>query len=1121
MNRRLKAFALWALGALALPLAADIPQNISLKIPPTPSGIVDTRFRDGDDGTVIIPLVWGTCPNIAVSNGDSGAVNLRTTCSLSEAGGPAATLATLCTPALSGGFADATDGLAWTTTTTFSASCQTSATRLGVVALSNFYTVASSAVAVSDTTPPTTPVDCTTTSATNSVILACDPSSDPYASGAGTGVSQYDLRLGSAVIHTLTAVDPAIGAQFTANSIGTVTAAVATQAGSAWTLANRSAGFTSTADNGQFLAIPWSGDVVVSARIASFDSTLPFGHCGPMIRESATGVGSKYGFIFQSTDETGIGIRVKNRTADSTGGATLATVAPTSAPGWLKIKRIGNTFTYSLCPDGSTCSVVTQSDVPMAASVYVGIANSPQSTSVTGTCEIEQLSIHAPSTLTYTHATGSGGQYSWRARDTAGNNSAYGAAVGGTPSVSAILKKWHPGHGMETNGISVGLSSADISAAIATPNIRYVHMRWYWQDLETARDTYDFSQIQSTLSTLQSLNKRLVIQIQDRRSQNSCSPTGPCGGSPEYLRASEFSGGVAKSGGQFRAMLYLVPVADREIALYRALCQAFDTAPFVEGIVFPESSGFVPPFVAGYNRGNLAAQMVRLGQSVASDCPRTNITLNANFLSGELSYIFNGLAASGVGGGGPDVLPVGATDNPVAGDDVFRGGVSDDASNPILYPIHDYRGQVPFNLQVQIPELGCKTGPPCTTSIGKEGEFTPPQLAAWAITEMHSSHMGWIRSDAAKQTWTDNLLPYLQGNPLAVYSACPAAYLGLCDTSVPANGFTPQPGFTVSAASIFAHGLNITITRSSGSFGTHANYNTPNYLWMGSPYLSALVWDIEPATTVSGLTRNGVGYNLDGNTADSLALKWSLDTTKHPINATRSARRFWAGADQGGLQWFPTSNAAQQLEIFKFRLGALSQSGKFLRPFFAGGASIYNSTGCDNRGWRSISTDFVGGDFVHDPSSPPEVFPPDQWVRVQTWFDSPANTYIAKVNGVVAMSSVGEAVFPNLATNHTEDIGHMKDKPGGPPDHRCDTHPTYNSDEGYAFLVRDFTRNRFEVSDSPSCAFTGLSEIQIPRTWSTTSVTVGLNQGEHLSLSNKYLCHYDSNDTPELIGHFN
>jgi len=63
-----------------------------------------------------------------------------------------------------------------------------------------------------------------------------------------------------------------------------------------------------------------------------------------------------------------------------------------------------------------------------------------------------------------------------------------------------------------SNGDELGTQAA----LIRRPDIAGVQVVYSWKSLETARDQYDFSQIERDLAYLETLNRRLFVQVQDR-----------------------------------------------------------------------------------------------------------------------------------------------------------------------------------------------------------------------------------------------------------------------------------------------------------------------------------------------------------------------------------------------------------------------------------------------------------------------------------------------------------------------------------------------------------------------------------------------------------------------------
>jgi hypothetical protein len=342
------------------------------------------------------------------------------------------------------------------------------------------------------------------------------------------------------------------------------------------------------------------------------------------------------------------------------------------------------------------------------------------------------------------------------------------------------------------------------------------------------------------------------------------------------------------------------------------------------------------------------------------------------------------------------------------------------------------------------------------------------------------------------------------------------------------GAFIPDSGFTAAPVSTFAHTNFVDVTKTAGNFGTHGDDNPSAYLWPSAAgggtrrrHLLMGAYDCEDGS----MEKSGFQYDIDGSAGDSLATKWALSNNA-PTNSTHSARRFHGGAEQGAINMFPPGNRSLLYCDAKFSLDVNRQAGKFWRPFFAvtgpSPVDIYNSTGCDNVGWRSISENFPGGDFVHNPGSPTVLFNPGSWDHMEILVDCPNNHFLGLINGVNAVESLGETTFPaGIASNHTIDMGHMVDNPDAS---RCAAHPTWDASEYWGPLFYDTTQNSFWIADSSTWAARTKWEMQVPITWGTnaTTVRIALNRGElsSASFSNLYLYWRDASGTMTRVGRF-
>jgi hypothetical protein len=342
------------------------------------------------------------------------------------------------------------------------------------------------------------------------------------------------------------------------------------------------------------------------------------------------------------------------------------------------------------------------------------------------------------------------------------------------PALTATGIKWHPGHYAETQTYGAIPNSAvtDISGL---KNVRGVVQRYNWSQLEPTRGNYDFSAIRADLDKLRPHGKRLVPLLMDRSWSGTSTVC-----LPAYLATEPGSnnGIVIKPSGGVVARIWNPVVMDRMIALSAAMAKEFDNEPLFEGLRFEEITPAMSPGASGvpsdYTVSALVSQWNRLASASRQHWKRTNVFFNTNTLGGVNGalQIIEHAYQTGIGVGGPDVIPPGAADHQIAGDRVIaRKPNTAKGDDPTKF-VRDYRGSIPIFHSVQTPQLG-----------GKEGTFTPQALADYIIPGVGSTHMSWVIAPSSVTiNWVDYIRPYLANSPRATVQTCPTNYLAGCDT---------------------------------------------------------------------------------------------------------------------------------------------------------------------------------------------------------------------------------------------------------------------------------------------------------------------------------------------------
>ena len=160
-----------------------------------------------------------------------------------------------------------------------------------------------------------------------------------------------------------------------------------------YTISAGGADIGGTSDQFHFVYQPVQGDIDVAARLASLDtSTTGSAKAGLMIRESLT-AGSRHAFALIAG---GQGYAFDRRI--DPGGVTGHTSGGSgAAPGWIRLVRTGSRFEAFRSAEGQNWTSIGSDTVPMAESVYVGLAVTSRSTSQATVAVADNLTIGQPS----------------------------------------------------------------------------------------------------------------------------------------------------------------------------------------------------------------------------------------------------------------------------------------------------------------------------------------------------------------------------------------------------------------------------------------------------------------------------------------------------------------------------------------------------------------------------------------------------------------------------------------------------------------------------------------------------------------------------------------------------
>ncbi|GEM_PF-343972 len=153
--------------------------------------------------------------------------------------------------------------------------------------------------------------------------------------------------------------------------IGTVGAYGAlVQSGNSMLINGSGADIWNTADSFRYVYLPLNGDGRITARVDCMQNTATWAKAGLMFRESLDPA-SRHAIAFLTPSN---GTSLQRRTVTSGSGSDVSYVTGLTAPGWLRLKRSGSTFTAYQSADGLNWTTIGSTSVTMATGAYAGLA---------------------------------------------------------------------------------------------------------------------------------------------------------------------------------------------------------------------------------------------------------------------------------------------------------------------------------------------------------------------------------------------------------------------------------------------------------------------------------------------------------------------------------------------------------------------------------------------------------------------------------------------------------------------------------------------------------------------------------------------------------------------------
>ena len=142
----------------------------------------------------------------------------------------------------------------------------------------------------------------------------------------------------------------------------------------------------------QYVYQSFSGDGSIVVRVPSLQNTDPWAKAGVMFRETLA-PGSRHA-LMAITSANGTAFQ---RRKDLNGASFHTAGSRMSVPCWLKLVRVGNTFSGYTSAEGSNWTLAGSDTVAMPTTLYVGLAVCSHNYGVMTTASFESVQIQGPS----------------------------------------------------------------------------------------------------------------------------------------------------------------------------------------------------------------------------------------------------------------------------------------------------------------------------------------------------------------------------------------------------------------------------------------------------------------------------------------------------------------------------------------------------------------------------------------------------------------------------------------------------------------------------------------------------------------------------------------------------
>lgn len=627
--------------------------TVSLQLVPTPSGILDLRYPDGDDGAGIswdAPQDWPDLTLITVNT------SFTTSIALLLNGGGSPTITVHPSDTLPTGFAFDGTNLTQSGTTPGSGQVRFQADDGSNVITSHYVQITSLAAGTTDDVAPSRILGLRVSlNASNQPVITIDPPSDPWVSGKdSSGLDDVRVVRDTTDLTDQAWPDAGLSPQFTGVDIGTMSpAGASTQSGADWQLTGEGQ-ISGSSDVLRLVYNTHAGNGAMVTEVESFSgSTENFAKAGIMARVS-TDPDAAFVFlrIHQSRE-----VRLEYRSAAGASRVTIGSGQASAFPVQLKLVRSGTTWTGYYSEDGKLDKIVGTLELGLPSSLLWGMVATSTDDGVSSVIEYNDtaMTFVDPITVTDTGAgTGVTRTYKATAFDQQGNESAdsYSVSIDIPASSPAAAIRFHPGHYSLISDDGTGTVSAHLAtlltkAEVANTSARYrgILFRVGFGHICNGPADYNWTIPDAMFSWAATNSKYLIFQLVYKHFGT--------GNEPAIAPADMQSEIVSILPNGQTIGIWREPVMTRYIETYRAFRDRYNSNPWLEGF-FNTESPLSNPQAADYHVLTYSAQLQRLQDALAE--PRNfNTALCINSLGQQQAALLMERSYQlGIGQASPD-----------------------------------------------------------------------------------------------------------------------------------------------------------------------------------------------------------------------------------------------------------------------------------------------------------------------------------------------------------------------------------------------------------------------------------------------------------------------------------